>query len=73
MFMSKTKKWGNSIGILIPKQEAFRLHLQEDREVVVDLMAKENPFQELFGVGRRKKITRQEFLTTRNLLEAKRH
>ena len=71
MFVCKTKKWGNSIGLLIPRQEAGRLNLQENREVVVDIIAKANPFQELFGFGRRKKITRQDFLNTRRLLEQK--
>jgi len=71
MFVCKTKKWGNSIGLLIPRQEAGRLNLQENREVVVDIIAKENPFQDLFGFGRQKKITRQDFLNTRRLLEQK--
>jgi antitoxin component of MazEF toxin-antitoxin module len=72
MFVCKTKKWGNSIGLLIPRQEAARLNLQENRDVVVDIVEKDNPFKELFGSGRQKKITRQEFLDTRKLLESKR-
>jgi len=72
MFMCKTKKWGNSIGLLIPRQEAVKMNLQENREVVVDIVEKENPFKELFGFGIRKKITKQEFLDTRKLLEPKR-
>ena len=72
MFVGKTKKWGNSIGLLIPRQEAVRLNLQENRDVVVDIIEKENPFKELFGFGKRKKITEQEFLKTRELLESKR-
>jgi len=72
MFACKTKKWGNSIGLLIPRQEAVRLNLQENRDVVVDIIEKENPFKELFGFGKQKKITRQEFLKTRELLESKR-
>lgn len=72
MFMCKTKKWGNSIGLLIPRQEAVRLNLQENRDVVVDIIEKDNPFKELFGSGKQKKITRQEFLKTRKFLEPKR-
>lgn len=72
MFVCKTKKWGNSLGLLIPRQEAARLNLQENIDVVVDIVEKDNPFKELFGSGRRKKITRQEFLDTRKLLESKR-
>ena len=73
MFLCKTKKWGNSIGLLVPKQEAVKLNLHEKRNVVVDIIAKENPFKELFGFGKQKKITRKEFLQTRELLESKRH
>jgi antitoxin component of MazEF toxin-antitoxin module len=72
MFVCRTKKWGNSIGLLIPKQEADRLNLHENRDVVVDIVGKENPFKELYGFGRQKKITRQEFLEIRKLLESKR-
>ena len=38
MFVCKTKKWGNSLGLLIPKPEAVKLNLQENREVVVEIM-----------------------------------
>ena len=69
MFVCKTKKWGNSIGLLVPKQEARKLNLQENREVAVDIIVKDNPFQELFGFGNRKKITREDFLEIRKLLE----
>ena len=69
MFVCKTKKWGNSIGLLVPKQEARKLNLQEKREVAVDIIVKDNPFQELFGFGNRKKITREDFLEIRKLLE----
>ena len=67
MFACKTKKWGNSLGLLIPKPEATRLNLQENREVVVDIIEKDNPFKELFGFGRQ--ISREEFMETRRLME----
>ena len=70
MFVCKTKKWGNSIGLLIPKPEVARLNLQENREVVVDIMEYENPFKELFGFGRQQPITRHECRKTRELLES---
>jgi len=72
MFVCKTKKWGNSLGLLIPKPEAVKLNLQENREVVVEIMEKDNPFKELFGFGRQKQISRQEFMKTRRLMESKR-
>jgi len=72
MFVCKTKKWGNSVGLLIPKPEAKRMNLQENREVIVDIIEKENPFKELFGFGREKQISRQKFIKMRKLLESKR-
>jgi len=72
MFVCKTKRWGNSIGLLIPKQEAAKLHLHENSDVVVDIITKDNPFKELFDFGRQKKITKKKFLETRKLLESKR-
>lgn len=70
MMLCKTKRWGNSLGLLIPKEETRRMHLQENQQVVVELVRVENPLKELFGSHKENKITRQEFLETRNLLES---
>lgn len=69
MIVAKTRKWGNSLGIVIPKEEAESLNLKEDQEVVVDIIKKNNPLKELFGSGRLNKISRDDFLTARKLLE----
>lgn len=73
MLVCKIKKWGNSIGILIPKEEALDLHLKENQEVVVEIAKKENPFKELFGFGQKmgKKIANKEFLEAREFFESK--
>ena len=71
MLVCKIKKWGNSMGILIPKEEANTLHLKEDQEVIVEIRPKENPLKELFGFGKQNKITEKEFLKTRKLIESK--
>ena len=69
MIIAKTRKWGNSLGIVIPKEEAESLRLRENEEVVVEIAKKDNPLKELFGFAKQNKITREEFLRTRKLLE----
>ena len=71
MIVGKIRKWGNSIGLLIPKEEARSLDLMEDQEVAVEITKKGNPLKELFGFGRKNKITRKEFLETRKSLESR--
>ena len=71
MIACKTKQWGNSLGIIIPREEVIKLNLKEDQEVVVDIVKKENPLRELFGLCKDNKITREEFLKNRRSLESK--
>ncbi|HIG98182.1 TPA: AbrB/MazE/SpoVT family DNA-binding domain-containing protein [Candidatus Woesearchaeota archaeon] len=49
MIVCKTKRWGNSIGIRIPKKTADELGLKEEQDLVVEIWKKENPLRELFG------------------------
>ncbi len=71
MIIGKIRKWGNSMALLIPKDEARSLNLMEDQEVAVEITKKDNPLKDLFGFGIRNKITRREFLEGRKLLESK--
>ena len=71
MIIGKIRKWGNSMALLIPKEEAKRLNLREDQEVAVEVTKKDNPLKELFGFGRKNRITRKEFLEARKHLESK--
>jgi len=71
MIVCKTKKWGNSLGLLIPKKEAVSLGLRDGQEVAVELTKKTNPLRELFGFGKTHVITKQDFSKTRRLLESK--
>ena len=61
MIICKTRKWGNSLGIIIPKHVVDTLHLTEDQEVAIDVEPKQNALQELFGwgKGKTKKTARQ--------------
>lgn len=70
MIIGKIRKWGNSLAFLIPKEEAKKLNLKENEEVVADIVSKENPLKELFGAFKNK-ITKEEFLRDRKELESK--
>lgn len=61
MIIAKTRKWGNSIGVVLPKKELDRLKIGEDEEIIVEVKKKENPLRELFGAGKDNPITREEF------------
>ncbi|MBI2175803.1 AbrB/MazE/SpoVT family DNA-binding domain-containing protein [Candidatus Woesearchaeota archaeon] len=71
MIIGKIRRWGNSMALLIPKDEATSLNLSEDQEVAVEITKKDNPLKELFGFSRMNKITRKEFLEARKGLESK--
>jgi antitoxin component of MazEF toxin-antitoxin module len=71
MINCKTKKWGNSLGIVIPKEEVQHLELKEDQQIVVEIIKTEHPLKELFGAAKNNKITKEEFLETRKLMESK--
>ncbi len=47
----KTKQWGNSIGIIIPKEVAKEKGIGADEEVLIDIekKSKKTVLQELFG------------------------
>lgn len=49
MIISKTRKWGSSLGVVIPKQVVKELKLRENEEVAFEITKKENPLKELFG------------------------
>lgn len=71
MITGKIKKWGNSLGLLIPKEDAMHLDLRENQEVAVEITKKENPLKELFGFGKENKITRKAAEEARKLPESK--
>ncbi len=71
MITCKTRRMGNSLGVIIPKDAADALQLREDQQIVVDIVITENPLREFFGFGKNNKITEQEFKETRKLFESK--
>lgn len=65
MISAKIRKWGNSFGLLIPKDEFSKLNIPENEEVIVDIKKKESPLKELFGFGKAHNISK----TTEQILE----
>ena len=59
MIISKTRKWGSSLGVIIPKNVVKELKLRENQEIVIDVKPKENPLKELFGSAKLSKPTEQ--------------
>ena len=72
MITCTTRRKGNSIVVIIPKDAAESLQLRENQQIVVDIVATENPLKELFGFSKSNKITEDEFKETRRLLESSR-
>ena len=52
----KAKKWGNSIGIIIPSEIVTKLNLKPESKVLVEIEGKkENVLKEMFGATNSKK------------------
>lgn len=58
MIEARIRKWGNSYGLLLPKNELIRQHLAEDEIVLVSLKKKHNIAQ-LFGICHFKRPVRE--------------
>ena len=69
MILSKTRRWGSSLGVIIPNKAVKELSLRENEEVIIEIIKKENPLKELFGMGSKDRITKEEFLNIRKILE----
>ncbi len=53
------KKWGNSLGVILPKQMVEKEHLEENEKIVIDVR-KEANLTKIFGTLKTD-ITGQEF------------
>ena len=56
--ISKLRKWGNSFGVLVPKELVKKENFRLNEEVVVKL-EKKNDLMQLFGLCKFKKSTKQ--------------
>lgn len=46
---TKLKAWGNSVGVILPKEELHKEDLSVDDEVEVIVRKKSNPLKDTFG------------------------
>jgi len=59
---TKIKKWGNSIGIVIPQEDAERMNIKIGETIMIEIKKKENVLRELQGsmkFGDPKKILKE--------------
>ena len=49
--IAKAKKWGSSLGVVIPKSVSNSLEIEEEQEVIMDIMpsGKSDVLKEAFG------------------------
>lgn len=65
----KTKEWGNSIGIILPREIVDELSISTGEELVIDVKRKQNVLKELFGSVHFKKKTDELLKEVRQELE----
>ncbi len=66
-----TKKWGNSIGLILPANFVKQQHIHPGEELVIEVKKKQNVLKELFGALPFKKSTEQLLKESRKELESK--
>ena len=54
MLITKTRRWGNSLGVRIPKDAVKEMKLRENQEIAIEIKPKENVLKELFGFAKGK-------------------
>lgn len=58
----KTKRWGNSIGVVIPVEAAEKLNLKPNEEILINIEKKNNVLKELFGAFKNNKKPAEQML-----------
>ena len=71
MITVTTRKWGNSLGIVLPKDEVEQLKLHENEKIVIEITKAENPFKELFGAFKDGKLNAKSVKDMRKELESR--
>lgn len=67
----KTKKWGNSIGIVIPSKTVKKLNIKPEEEIVIEIEKKYNVLKELFGAVKFRKSKEEILRETRKDMVSK--
>lgn len=67
----QTKKWGNSLGVVIPIWAVEKFGLKPEENIIIEINKKENALKELFGAIKFKKSTKQILQDARKEMESK--
>lgn len=67
----KTKKWGNSIGVIIPNKTVEKLNIKPEENVMIEIEKKNNVLKELFGRAKFKKSAKKMITEFRRDYESK--
>ena len=71
MLVSKVKKWGNSLGVLIPRRTAQEMGIRPDDTLIIRIEKKQNPLKELSGAFPDLKLTKKELQDIRHDFESR--
>lgn len=67
----RTKQWGNSIGIVIPRDKVESLKIRPNQDIMISIENKENVLKELFGLLKTKKTSEEILKEVRKDLKGK--
>lgn len=45
-----TREWGNSIGVVLPKEVVEKEHLKKDEKIRILILKQKNPLKKTFGL-----------------------
>ena len=55
----RTKKWGNSIGVVIPIEAVERFNIKPEEDIIIEIEKKNNVLKEMFGKAKFKKSAKK--------------
>jgi antitoxin component of MazEF toxin-antitoxin module len=67
----KTRKWGNSLGLVIPSETVDKLNIKPEETIVIEITKRENALKELFGAVKFKKSTKQLLQEAKESMDSK--
>ncbi len=71
MIRCQAKPWGNSLGIIIPKEIVTKHLIKPHEEIFIEIKGKTNVLKELFGTLKFKKPTKEILREAREELASK--
>jgi len=71
MITCKTKQWGNSIGVILPRDIVREKNIKPEEEIIINIEKKRSVLKELFGALCFKKATKLLLEESRKDLKSK--